>query len=246
MREKHFHNLFVFGRPASGKSEFIDFMKHCDERKRLDKMHIAPFEMIDEYFFIVEIAEIEAIFEKFGLPRRITKHTEDGIVLTDPVCFDYDSEKTNRVIEKENKTNPNYFDSKTRLVEFSRSTEPATYRRGLSLLNQDVLKHASIIYIKASYAESVRRNEARYQEKLKHSFLAHKVPDEALERYFRDDDWSDLTKGESHGHITINGVNIPFVTMDNEQESKDPVVLEERYATALQVLNQLWSKQATK
>ncbi len=237
----HFNNLLVFGRPASGKSEFISFMENAEPDKRLKQMHISPFEMYDEYFFIVEVAKMEAIFEKFGVPRRITKHTEDGIVVTDPVCFEYNSEKARLLTEERHKQEPNYFDAKTRLIEFARSTSPTSYERGLSLLGNPLLENASIIYIKASYAESVRRNEARYQEKKKHSFLAHKVPDEALERYFQDDDWATLTKSESHGYITINDTKIPFVTMDNENESKDPVVLEERYETALNKLFELWN-----
>jgi hypothetical protein len=239
--KKHFNNLFVFGRPASGKSEFITFMKECDEDKRRSQMHISPFEMIDDYTFIVELSENEAIFEKFGVERKITKDVPEGIVVTDPTYFDYASEKINRLLERSKETQPDFFTAQSRLIEFSRGQDKISYQRALSLIDKETLANGSIIYIKASYEESIRRNDARYQEKLKHSFLAHKAPDEAMERYYKNDDWATLTNGESHGFITLNDVQIPFVTMDNNQESKDPAVLEDRYQTALTKLFELWS-----
>ncbi|MFH1356787.1 MAG: hypothetical protein ABII18_06590 [bacterium] len=239
--KKHFNNLFVFGRPASGKSEFITFMKECDDAKRLSQMCIAPFDMIDDYTFIVELSENEAIFESFGVERKITKDVQEGIVVTDPTYFDYASEKINRILKRNKEMQPDFFNEKSRLIEFSRGQDKISYQRALSLIDKETLANGSIIYIKASYEESIRRNDARYQEKLKHSFLAHKAPDEAMERYYQNDDWASLTKDESHGFITINDVRIPFVTMDNEQESKDPTVLEGRYQTALQKLSEIWN-----
>lgn len=238
----HFHNLFVFGRPAAGKSEFIDFMKHCDPLKRLQKMHVADLDIIDDFFLYVELTEQEDIFEKFGIKRSLTKRTPDGVVVVDRRCFDFSMEKFNRILAKKTKNDPQYYQAHTQMIEFSRGIKEDSYKNSLVLLENSVLSPGAIIYIKASYSESVRRNNARYQAQLKHSSLAHKCPDEAMERFYRDDDWNDLTKGESHGHIEINGVKIPFVTMDNEIESKDPVVLEGRYQTALQTLFEIWEK----
>ncbi|MBI2342108.1 MAG: hypothetical protein HYU98_05190, partial [Deltaproteobacteria bacterium] len=64
----HFHNLFAFGRPAAGKSEFIDCMKKCEQNERLEKFHIAPFEIIDDFLFLKELGQNETILEKFSIP----------------------------------------------------------------------------------------------------------------------------------------------------------------------------------
>jgi hypothetical protein len=45
-----------------------------------------------------------------------------------------------------------------------------------------------------------------------------------------------LTGGQPSGWIDVNGTRVPFVTMNNEPESTDPAVLEERYAAALGTL----------
>ncbi len=99
-----------------------------------------------------------------------------------------------------------------------------------------MLAKGAIIYIKVSYEESLRRNEARYREKLKHSVLAHKCPEHIMEKYYSRDDWMDITSNRPSGRLEMNGVQIPFVTMENEPESKDNDVLEVRYGKALKVL----------
>ena len=84
-----------------------------------------------------------------------------------------------------------------------------------------------------SREESWRRNVARYQEKLKHSILAHMVPRETYDYFYDTNDWDELTGGRPSGWLDVNGVRVPFVSMNNEPESTDPAVLEERYAGAL-------------
>ena len=236
----HFQNLFVFGRPAGGKSEFIDFIKKCEPQKLLQQFHIGPFEIIDDFHFLWEVGENESIFEnlseKPSSPRRFTEMTDDGVVVTDGAFFDFVSEKINRVFGRKNH-------SDTTLIEFSRGTGEVGYRRALSLLKEEILQPAAILYIKVSYQEALRRNEARYQDKLKHSILAHKVPERAMERFYQQDDWETLTKGEQAGFLKLNSANIPFVTMENEPESKNPQVMEKRYQEALDLL---WKKRKEK
>jgi len=102
-----------------------------------------------------------------------------------------------------------------------------------------VLERSVILYIKVSYEESRRRNEARYQEALAHSILAHKLPEEALQRFSAGQDWDELTGGRDQGTLDLHGVKVPFVTLNNEPELKDPVALNARYSKALQDLMKL-------
>lgn len=237
----HFENLFVFGRPAAGKSEFIDFMKMCEPAKRLEKFHIAPFDIVDDYLFLKELAENEDVLEKLGVPRVNTKLTKDGIVAISELFFLFVTEKLNLIFNQRYSPQIEMYKSKTVLIELSRGINRYGYKHSLSGLNKDILSHASIIYIKASYEESLRRNEARYQEKLKYSILAHKCPEEAMERYYKNDDWGEITHEKESGLLNIGGAEVPFVTMNNEPESKDDSVMEKRYFEALDKLKeQLW------
>jgi hypothetical protein len=104
------------------------------------------------------------------------------------------------------------------------------------------MQRAAIFYIHVSRHESWRRNVARYQEKLRHSILAHMVPRETYDYFYDTNDWHEVTGGAPDGRLDINGVQIPFVTMTNEPESTDLAVLEARYAAAL---GRLWELRST-
>ena len=77
---------------------------------------------------------------------------------------------------------------------------------------------------------------ARYNEKLKHSTLAHRVPDETMEHFYRTHDWEKITQGKESGILTLHGERVPFVTMGNEPELTDTAPLAARYGSALQQL----------
>jgi hypothetical protein len=95
-------------------------------------------------------------------------------------------------------------------------------------------------FLQSSHVRACRRNEARYQEKLKHSVLAHKVPDEDMERFGKDIDWLDLTDRKPAGMLSIRGISLPFVTMSNEPEYKALDQLTKRYRDALETLMRLY------
>jgi hypothetical protein len=164
-----FRHLLVLGRPACGKSEFIDFLKHTEPGARRERFHIGRFA--------------------------------------------------------------------TLLIEFSRGGAKG-FGRALGRLDAPILAPAAIFYIKVSREESWRRNVARYQEKLKHSILAHMVPRETYDYFYDSNDWDELTGGRPSGWLDVSGVRVPFVSMNNEPESTDPQVLEPRYGAAL---DELWS-----
>jgi hypothetical protein len=62
------------------------------------------------------------------------------------------------------------------------------------------------------------------------------VPRETYDHYYDLNDWKDLTCGQASGWLDVNGLGVPFVSMNNEPESTDPAVLEDRYSTALGTL----------
>lgn len=126
----------------------------------------------------------------------------------------------------------------TLFIEFSRGGGDA-YQKSLHQLSPEILKNAAILFVLVSYEESCRRNNARYQKKLQHSILAHKVPDETLENFYKTHDWLTLTANKGSGYLRIHNITVPFVTMNNEPEITDPVLLDQRYGGALRTLMSL-------
>ncbi|NLD28188.1 MAG: hypothetical protein GX659_05220, partial [Myxococcales bacterium] len=122
---------------------------------------------------------------------------------------------------------------------FSRGGENA-YAQAFKRLSKEILEKSAILYIKVSYEESWRRNIARYEEKKKHSILAHMATKRVMEAFYKTDDWDAVTKSRSSGYINADGVNVPFVTVLNEPEIKDPVLLSKRYEDAMGALYELF------
>ena len=233
-----FDNLMLLGRPASGKSEFIDFMKNIDPATLAEKYHLGKFEFVDDFVWLWEMFEEDDIWEKIGKPRLYSKIYEGhnyGLIASD--LLDFCMEKFNVEITKYI-SKPEFYNDHTLFVEFARGGENG-YHHALSSLTKEVLEKSSILFILVSFEESCRRNNARYEQKLQHSILAHKVPDETLNEFYSTHDWLEITDNKPDGFLNIKGVKIPFVTMSNQPELTDPVLLDQRYAPAMKRLMEL-------
>jgi hypothetical protein len=240
-----FRHLLVLGRPACGKSEFIDFLKHSDPDTRLGRLHIGRFEEVDDFPWLWEKFQEDAIWERAGYDRLYTEEYmpgNPGMAPKGAKLFDWCMHRFNDVIGAQYLGRPGFFDDTTLLIEFSRGGVNG-FGRALGMLAPEILAPAAIFYIKVSREESWRRNVARYQEKLKHSILAHMVPRETYDYFYDTNDWEDLTAGRPSGWLSVNGVDVPFVAMNNEPESTDPLVLGERYSAAL---DELWSLRSSR
>ena len=49
-----FRSIILIGRPAAGKSEIIDFLKHTPPSERRDRFHIGDLVEIDDFPFLWE------------------------------------------------------------------------------------------------------------------------------------------------------------------------------------------------
>lgn len=236
---KTFDNLLLLGRPASGKSEFIDFMKTVPEAERAQKYGLGPFAELDDFPWLWEKFMEDNLWEQAGYPRRYSFGGDNpGLAKEGGVLFDFCIQKFNAEYAKHYQNNEAFYQTSTLFIEFSRGGEEG-YQRALDRLSPEILKRSAILFIDVSFEESCRRNEARYRQKLKHSILAHKVPDATMENFYRTHDWKELTQNRREGLLNIQGLKIPFVTMGNEPELTDPVLLEKRYGPALRKLREL-------
>ena len=248
MRERNivtrtFDRLFVLGRPASGKSEFLDFMKKISDAERAERFHIGKMKILDDFVWLWEHFEEDDMWEELIGKRFHSERLEHGY-MNSPEIFDLTMKKFNHLISRDFLDKEDFYKDHTLLIEFARGGEKP-YKNALSLLLPEIFQRAAILYIEVRGEESVRRNNARYKEKLKHSILAHKVPDEVMARYYKEDDWKMLTEKRDDGFLTLKGAKLPFVTMNNEPESVDPSVLGCRYEAALSHLWGLFSGMRT-
>lgn len=230
--KKAFEHLFVLGKPASGKSEFLDMLYKLSDAERLERMFIRKMNVLDDFVWLWEKFEEDNIWEKIGKKRLHSERSGNGYILKDAALFDFLIEKLNKKVKTEYLNNEQFYNKNSILIEFARGGE-VPYKPALESFDSEILKRSAILYVDVPHAESARRNEARYQEKLKHSILAHKTPDEDMNRFYKKDDWPEITEGKEMGYLTLNGVKVPFLTLNNVPELKDPVELAKRYSPAL-------------
>lgn len=234
-----FPYLLILGRPASGKSEFIDYMSKVPDAVRAHRYAIGNFDVVDDFVFLWQRFLQEDELEKQGKPRRLSRPAEFGYVVASDEIWDILIDDLNRELRDRLRAGPK--PGYTTLVEFSRGKNYG-YERALSRLDPRVLQQGAILYIFVSFEESWRRNLARYDEKRRGGILTHSVPRSEMERTYGEDDWGILTGHKPDGYLRVQGITVPFVTLFNEPESTDPRVLDRRYGLALNTLKLLWDK----
>lgn len=209
----NFPILIITGRPAAGKSEVIDFLKKAEPGERLQKYHIADFEELDDFVYVWETFEIDDMLTKHGKPRL---WTDEKYWFKDEFIWNLYIERINLEYRKKLARNPHYHDAKTTLIEFARGGDNGIFE-AMSYLHEDILKRASLVYIKVSYEESVRKNRRRARKGQEDSILYHSLPDEKMDFYYKTNDWEKLA-GKDPNYIDVKGFKIPYGVFENEPE----------------------------
>ena len=211
-----FDKIILIGRPASGKSEILDYLKRTKLEERMKRFHIGKMVEIDDFPMLWTWFEEDAILEKIMDKPRIHT-TPDGYflyeymwhLLIERICMDY--EKSMR---------DNESSDITRLIEFSRGSEHGGYKEAFKHLSKKVLENASLVCVNVPYEESLRKNRKRFNPDKPDSILEHGLPDEKLERLYKEVDWEEVSAG-SATHININGVEVPYVIFENMPSKTD-------------------------
>jgi hypothetical protein len=235
MVKNNFDVIILLGRPASGKSEVIDYLKNVPVDKRLQRFHIGKFEELDDFPMLWTWFEEDAILEKILKKPRINTdkngyflHEYQWHLLIQRISLDY---------SKKLRDHQNYHDEVTSLVEFSRGSEHGGYKAAFPHLPDDILKKAGILYINVSYEESKRKNRRRFNPERPDSILEHGLPDEKLDRLYKEVDWDEF-RGSDPEFIQFQDFKIPYVTFQNEPEITDKP--EELGKHLEEVLQKLW------
>lgn len=221
MSPNNFPILIITGRPAAGKSEVIDFLKKCPALERLQRFHIADFEELDDFIYVWETFEVDDILTRNGKPRL---WTDEKYWFKDDFIWNLYIERINLEYRKKIARNQDYHIQKTTLIEFARGGDRGI-SGALNYLHEEILRRASLMYIKVSYEESVRKNRRRARPGQEHSILYHSLPDEKMEFYYKANDWEHLASKDPN-FIDVKGFKIPYAVFENEPEKTlDPALI---------------------
>ena len=210
--------LVLVGRPASGKSEIIDYLQRLDPGERRRRFGMGELQVIDDFPLLWAWFEEDAILERMGLPRLHT--TPDGHfngvhlwdVLIHRLCLAYDKLAAGDVGQ---------LARTTAIVEFSRGSEHGGYRRALAALSPAVLARASVLYVRVSFEESLRKNRRRFNPARPHSILEHALSDEKLALLYGSDDWDELPR-DGAGRLVVGDHRLPVAVFENEDDVTTP------------------------
>ncbi len=212
--KKHFEIIILMGRPAAGKSEVIDYLKKTSVEERLSRFHINNFEEIDDFPMLWTWFEEDAILEKIMNKPRIHSdsdgyflHNYQWNLLIERISLEYEKKLRDE----------SYPENYTTILEFSRGSEHGGYATAFKSLSEDILNKACVLYIDVPYEESLRKNRRRFNPNRPDSILEHGLPDEKVERLYKEVDW-EFFKGEDPEYIYFGDHKIPYVVLNNMPE----------------------------
>ena len=234
MNQNCFKIILLIARPAAGKSEIIHYFKSTALNERIKRFHIGVFDEIDDFPMLWTWFEEDALLEKMGKPRLYTdskgyfKEQYLWDLLIERISLDYDKKMRD-------------FEGDTMIIEFSRGSEHGGYRSAFDHLSENILRNLAILFIDVPWEESLRKNRQRFNPDRPDSILEHGLPDNKLERLYRQIDWEELIEGHAEA-ITIKGIDVPYVIFDNNDDvtTNPGPELGKRLETALKLL---WKRQ---
>ena len=234
-----FDALILIGRPASGKSEIIDFLTHASPEARRRRFHIADLDVLDDFPMLWTWFEEDRILtERLGKPPL---HTDADGYFRYPYLWHLLIERLSLEHAKRLRDDPALHDHTTTLVEFSRSSEHGGYTEAFPHLSDDLLRRAVVVYVRVSFEESLRKNRRRRNPDRPDSILEHSLADEKLTQLYHEDDWATFS-AQDPDFLTVRSIRVPYVVFENEDDvtTDKPDQLAARLE---EVLDRLWEQQ---
>lgn len=214
MAADHFDALVLIARPAAGKSEIIDYLKHVPDDERARRFHVGPFVVLDDFPMLWNWFEEDDILRRLGCEPL---HTVEGGYFKHEVMWHVLIERLSLDYAKLTRDKPDFHTHHTALIEFSRGAEHGGYAEAFKHLSADVLQRAAVLYVAVSYEESLRKNRRRFNPDRADSILEHALPDAKLERLYREDDFAVFSANDPD-YLTVGGLRVPYVVFPNHDD----------------------------
>lgn len=233
-----FDTLILIGRPASGKSEIIDFLQHLTDVERRQRFHLAELDILDDFPMLWAWFEEDALLEKHFQRSRLHTDKEGYFIHED--LWRLLIERLDLDFHKRRRDDPNYSCQYTTLVEFSRGSEHGGYASAFPHFSDDLLGRASVLYVQVSFEESLRKNQLRFNPERPDSILEHGLPDEKMERLYKNVDW-DFFSNPDPNFLQVREGLIPYAVFENDDDvtTNKPDLLAFRLEECLEHLWQL-------
>jgi hypothetical protein len=206
-----FDSLILIGRPASGKSEIIDYLSSLDEEDRRRRFHLGRLFVSDDFPMLWSWLEEDKLLSGMGKPRLHTdregyfKRDYFWDLLVQRLCLEYRKHRADRA------------EGSTVVIEFSRGSSHGGYERAFQHLGTGVLERAVVLYVEVSFEESLRKNSRRFNPQAPHSILEHSLPEEKMRRLYGADDWTRFG-GQDSGFLSLRNLRIPYAVFANEED----------------------------
>ena len=206
-----FDCLIIIGRPASGKSEIIDYLSSLDGEQRRRRFHLGDLCVVDDFPMLWTWFEEDKLLSRMSRPRMHTdregyfKHDYLWDLLVSRLCLEYEKHRAERPA------------GSSVIIEFSRGISHGGYARAFGRLTGQILEAAAVLYVNVSFDESLRKNRLRYNPQAPHSILEHSLPDEKLRHLYEMDDWSELSAGDSRC-LSFGNRRVPYTVLENEED----------------------------
>lgn len=214
-----FQTLILIARPAAGKSEIINHLKHTPLEQRRSQFHVGEIVEIDDFPMLWAWFEEDDLLSKMGKPRL---HTDDDGYFKWNYLWDLLIQRIALDHQKLMAEQGKGADAKTALVEFARGTEHGGFRQAFQHLSIPLLEQAAILYIDVTFEESLRKNRRRFNPERAYSILEHGLSDEKMHRLYAESDWAEVSGGAQEGQLALQGVQVPFVVFDNHADVTTP------------------------
>jgi hypothetical protein len=249
MSKQNFDVVILNGRPAAGKSEIIDYLKHIPVQERLSRFHVGEFEEIDDFPYLWERFQDDDILEKMGKKRMFSDTSYEvngkrypGYTFKENYMWSFFIRKLDLAYSIKMRDEKNYHDHKTMLVEFSRGAEHGGFTEAYQNLSDELLKRACVIYIRVSYEESLRKNRRRFNPNKPDSILEHALEDSKLEMLYKESDWDKFSAVDPK-FLIVRGIKVPYAVFENEPEKTDkPEILGKHLEELTTKLWSVWHK----